>query len=138
MHLLSTSHHDSRVFLVTVHEPICTEEGDLEAALYGSFLPVPSNDIFPAVSAALYARENAPGAIVVKKDRIRINQGRERVKLRVTNNGDRPIQVRVDVYIDLSSHSRVAKVLRDRRHPHCEACSSERVSLTDWISLSLH
>ena len=96
------------MFLVTVHEPICTEEGDLEAALYGSFLPVPSNDIFPAVSAALYARENAPGAIVVKKDRIRINQGRERVKLRVTNNGDRPIQVRVDVYIDLSSHSRVA------------------------------
>ena len=35
----------------------------------------------------------APGAIVVKQDRIRINQGRERVKLRVTNNGDRPIQV---------------------------------------------
>ncbi|RDX57536.1 urease, partial [Lentinus brumalis] len=81
------------VFLVTVHEPICTEDGDLEAALYGSFLPVPSNDLFPAVNAALYARENAPGAIVVKKDRIRINQGRERVRLRVTNNGDRPIQV---------------------------------------------
>ncbi|KAI0711909.1 urease [Cerioporus squamosus] len=81
------------VFLVTVHEPICTEDGDLEAALYGSFLPVPSNDLFPAVNAALYARENAPGAIVVKTDRIRINQGRERVKLRVTNNGDRPIQI---------------------------------------------
>ncbi|TFK94011.1 urease [Polyporus arcularius HHB13444] len=81
------------VFLVTVHEPICTENGDLEAALYGSFLPVPSNDLFPAVNTALYARENAPGAIVVKKDRIRINQGRERVRLRVMNNGDRPIQV---------------------------------------------
>ncbi|TBU32575.1 urease [Dichomitus squalens] len=81
------------VFLVTVHDPICTEDGDLEAALYGSFLPVPSNDVFPTISSVEYSRENAPGAIVVKQDRIRINQGRERVKLRVTNNGDRPIQV---------------------------------------------
>ncbi|KAI0370338.1 urease [Pilatotrama ljubarskyi] len=84
--------HDG-VFLVTVHDPICTEDGDLEAALYGSFLPVPSNDIFPSVNPAEYSRENAPGAIVVKKDRIRINQGRERIRLRVTNNGDRPIQI---------------------------------------------
>ncbi|KAI0749524.1 urease [Daedaleopsis nitida] len=84
--------HDG-VFLVTVHDPVCTENGDLEAALYGSFLPIPSSDIFPAVTAALYSRESAPGAVVVKQDRIRINQGRERVKLRVTNNGDRPIQI---------------------------------------------
>ena len=81
------------MFLVTVHDPICTTDGDLEAALYGSFLPVPSSAIFPAIDPAEYSRENAPGAIVVKQDRIRINQGRERVKLRVTNNGDRPIQV---------------------------------------------
>ncbi|KAI0360098.1 urease [Trametes cingulata] len=84
--------HDG-VFLVTVHDPICTEDGNLEAALYGSFLPVPSNHVFPAVNPAEYSRENAPGAIVVKKDRIRINQGRERIRLRVTNNGDRPIQI---------------------------------------------
>ena len=83
-----------RVFLVTVHDPICTVDGDLEAALYGSFLPVPSADAFPVINAAEYSREKAPGAIVVKNDRIRINQGRERVKLRVTNNGDRPVQVR--------------------------------------------
>jgi urease len=31
-----------RVFLVTVHDPICTEFGNLADALYGSFLPVPS------------------------------------------------------------------------------------------------
>ena len=96
---------DIRVFLVTVHEPICTENGDLEAALYGSFLPVPSNDIFPTVNAALYARESAPGAIVVKKDRIRINSGRERVRLRVTNNGDRPIQVRARHRVCVSERS---------------------------------
>ncbi|KAI0768097.1 urease [Trametes elegans] len=84
--------HDG-VFLVTVHDPICTEDGSLEAALYGSFIPVPSNDVFPAVNPAEYSRESAPGAVVVKKERIRINQGRERVRLRVTNNGDRPIQI---------------------------------------------
>src|SRR4051812_16089870 len=28
-------------YLVTVHEPICTDNGNLEDALYGSFLPVP-------------------------------------------------------------------------------------------------
>ena len=82
------------MFLVTVHDPICTEDGDLEAALYGSFLPIPKQDAFPAVNAVDYSRENAPGAVVVKKERIYINHGRERVKLRVTNNGDRPIQVR--------------------------------------------
>lgn len=77
-----------------MHDPICTEDGDLEAALYGSFLPVPSNGAFPTVNPAPYSRENAPGAIVVKQDRIRINRGRKRIMLRVTNNGDRPIQVR--------------------------------------------
>ncbi|EMD34107.1 urease [Gelatoporia subvermispora B] len=81
------------VFLVTVHDPICTDLGDLSAALYGSFLPLPSDDAFPEVDLAAYARSAAPGAIIVKKESIRINQGRERVKLRVTNNGDRPIQV---------------------------------------------
>ena len=29
--------------LVTVHHPIAAEHGDLELALYGSFLPVPAN-----------------------------------------------------------------------------------------------
>ncbi len=82
------------VFLVTVHDPVCSDEGNLEAALYGSFLPVPSNDIFPIINAVEYSQEKAPGAVVVKKGRISINQGRERVRLRVTNNGDRPIQVR--------------------------------------------
>ncbi|OCH95434.1 urease [Obba rivulosa] len=81
------------VFLVTVHDPICTDTGDLVAALYGSFLPVPSTDVFPDVDHSEYARSKAPGAIIVKDERIVINRGRERVKLRVTNNGDRPIQV---------------------------------------------
>lgn len=82
------------MFLVTVHDPICTEDGDLAAALYGSFLPTPFPDAFPPTDPADFAREKVAGAIVARKERIVINQGRERIKLRVTNNGDRPIQVR--------------------------------------------
>jgi urease len=82
-----------RVFLVTVHDPICTEFGSLADALYGSFLPVPSNDLFPAHEPSAYAKHALPGAIVVKDGRIVINHGRERIKIKVTNNGDRPVQV---------------------------------------------
>lgn len=80
------------VFLVTVHDPICTDSGDLAAALYGSFLPVPSNHFFPLAKAESLAE--IPGAIIVKPNSpISLNAGRARVQLRVTNTGDRPIQV---------------------------------------------
>jgi urease len=80
------------VFLVTVHNPICTDSGDLGAALYGSFLPAPPNDKFP-LAPPVPLSEN-PGAIVVKQSApVVINEGRSRVKLRVTNTGDRPIQI---------------------------------------------
>lgn len=78
---------------MTVHDPICTESGNLEAALYGSFLPIPSDDLFPIDDISEYAKEKMPGAVIALKDRIAINQGRERVKLKVTNNADRPVQV---------------------------------------------
>ncbi|KAF8626082.1 hypothetical protein AX15_005091 [Amanita polypyramis BW_CC] len=81
------------VFLVTIHDPICTDTGDIEAALYGSFLPVPPGHTFPPVDETLYARENTPGFVIAKKQDIVINEGRKRIKLRVTNTGDRPIQV---------------------------------------------
>ncbi|KAG5354148.1 hypothetical protein C0989_007512 [Termitomyces sp. Mn162] len=71
------------VFLVTVHDPICTEDGDLEAALYGSFLPAPSDDLFPPTDPQEYADEKAPGAIIARKENVIINKGRERIKLRV-------------------------------------------------------
>lgn len=81
------------MFLVTVHDPICTESGDIGAALYGSFLPIPSHLAFPVLDISEYAPEKLPGAIIAKKERIIINRGRERIRLRVTNNGDRPVQV---------------------------------------------
>ena len=94
-----------RVFLVTVHDPVCTESGDLSAALYGSFFPIPSDDLFPLSPPGEYAVEKRPGAVIAKKEAITINQGRERVKLRVTNNGDRPIQVRFVVHSPLKCHN---------------------------------
>ncbi|GJE96565.1 urease [Phanerochaete sordida] len=81
------------VFLVTVHDPICTEDGDLAAALYGSFLPIPPADAFPHIDASDFAREKAPGAVVLRREPITLNAGRKRIKLKVTNNGDRPVQI---------------------------------------------
>ncbi|KAI1097645.1 Urease, alpha subunit [Jackrogersella minutella] len=80
-------------YLVTVHNPIASDDGDLNKALYGSFLPVPSQDLFPPAEAAAYAPVNQPGAVVVVKGRITLNEGRRRIRLTVTSKGDRPIQV---------------------------------------------
>ncbi|KAI1771143.1 urease [Hypoxylon cercidicola] len=83
----------SGTYLVTVHDPIATEDGDLAKALYGSFLPIPSPDAFPPSEAAAYESAKQPGAVVVVKGRITLNEGRKRIKLKVTSKGDRPIQV---------------------------------------------
>lgn len=80
---------------MTVHDPICNDTVDLCNALYGSFLPAPPDHAFPVIEPKEYSRDKAPGAVIVKKEPVVINRGRERVRLRVTNNGDRPIQVNV-------------------------------------------
>lgn len=80
------------VFLVTVHEPICSDSGNIHQALYGSFLPAPADRHFPLEEPESLSA--IPGAIIVKSDSpIVLNKGRPRVQLRVTNTGDRPIQV---------------------------------------------
>jgi urease subunit gamma/beta len=78
--------------LVTVHHPIVAEHGDLELALYGSFLPVPDRARFAEPPRALPVGEVMPagedtGAV------IELNAGRPTLELVVTNTGDRPIQV---------------------------------------------
>ncbi|KAF2128129.1 urease [Dothidotthia symphoricarpi CBS 119687] len=83
-------------YLVTVHHPIASDDGDLEKALYGSFLPVPSNDMFPLPETSVYEASKQPGAIVVVQGEagtIKLNEGRKRIKLKVKSMGDRPIQV---------------------------------------------
>ncbi|KAF8415115.1 putative urease [Tirmania nivea] len=80
-------------YLVTVQCPISTEDGDLNKALYGSFLPLPSQDLFPLHDEGVWAPERQPGAVVAVKGRCTLNPGRKCKQLKVTNKGDRPIQV---------------------------------------------
>ena len=122
--------------LVTVHDPIATDDGDLALALYGSFLPVPKKDAFPSLPgeddadgakgtkkrkkaegdgdgdrpktngeivreqwadvAAAAGCDGAPGDVVAHDDAaldVPLNVDRPAVLLKVTNTGDRPIQV---------------------------------------------
>jgi urease subunit gamma/beta len=85
--------------LVTVHHPIAAERGNLELALYGSFLPMPAKEDSRAfsdqrrASKALDAVSGVPGEIIATGPDLVINEGREAVQLEVTNRGDRPIQV---------------------------------------------
>lgn len=74
--------------LVTVHDPIAKEEGDLALALYGSFLPVP----MPKRRDVKLLPET-PGAVETLPGEIVLNEGRPVLVLSVINTGDRPIQV---------------------------------------------
>jgi urease subunit gamma/beta len=76
------------VKLVTVHHPVALEQGDLELALHGSFLPVPDASKFPSAPAAA-----APGEVTTAPGDIELNAGRETISVEVVNGGDRPIQV---------------------------------------------
>jgi len=73
--------------LVTVHDPICLDHGDLALALHGSFLPVPPP--FPDATDA----GPPPGATDVRPGEIELNAGRRTEEIAVVNRGDRPIQV---------------------------------------------
>ncbi|GAB2280601.1 Urease [Dionaea muscipula] len=91
-HLLHTvqvegTFHDGTK-LITVHDPIASENGDLNLALEGSFLPVPSLDKFPEIKDY-----TIPGELRCGVGNILLNTGRRAVILKVTNTGDRPIQV---------------------------------------------
>jgi urease subunit gamma/beta len=89
--------------LVTIHNPIVAERGNLELALYGSFLPIPPHARpGPEAAPGRHARvetdpaeagAGVPGEIVCAPGEIDANSGREVVQVSVTNRGDRPIQV---------------------------------------------
>lgn len=74
--------------LITVHNPITLLDGNLAECLYGSFLPVPNISIFPVLTVGIEA-----GEMILASDPIIINKNRKQLRLSVTNNGDRPIQV---------------------------------------------
>ncbi|XP_065025550.1 urease-like isoform X2 [Musa acuminata AAA Group] len=74
--------------LVTIHDPIASDNGNLELALHGSFLPVPSIDKFVGNE-----HDSFPGEIIYGSGNIVINTGRRAVTITVVNKADRPIQV---------------------------------------------
>jgi urease subunit gamma/beta len=73
--------------LVTIHNPIVAERGDLELALYGSFLPVPVRLTSETTAVT------RPGEVLCADGDIVANDGRTTIALAVSNTGDRPIQV---------------------------------------------
>ena len=76
--------------LVTVHDPIAAEHGDLELALYGSFLPVPPRERFAETRAG---EAIVPGERFIAPGEVVLNADRRELTLAVVNRGDRPIQV---------------------------------------------
>lgn len=91
--------------LVTVHEPISREDGDLALALEGSFFPVPDLAAFRGEEDEGDAGAAVPGEVLVSSTLppIEINAvpeaaaasslGPHLIEVAVTNTGDRPIQV---------------------------------------------
>ena len=84
--------------LVTVHDPIVAENGDLKVALHGSFLPLPDLNVFPPLETSVSLPGTSMtnqlplshlGPFIVKEGVIELNVGRPRIALKVTNNGDR-------------------------------------------------
>ena len=76
--------------LVTVHQPIVRDDGDLALALHGSFLPIPELARFGAPVALDHV---TPGAITATAGTLELNAGRRTLSLEIKNTGDRPIQV---------------------------------------------
>ncbi|KAG4387577.1 hypothetical protein AAZX31_11G253500 [Glycine max] len=75
--------------LVTIHDLFACENGNLELALFGSFLPVPSLDKFTENEED----HRTPGEIICRSENLILNPRRNAIILRVVNKGDRPIQV---------------------------------------------
>jgi urease subunit gamma/beta len=78
--------------LVTVHEPICAENGDMELALYGSGLAVAQRKQ-PVPTPNKAGNGIVAGESVTEDKKIILNAGRETLSLEVVNMGDRPVQV---------------------------------------------
>ena len=74
--------------LVTIHQPVCNEKGNPELALYGSGLKATLQKI-----QVNNITTSNPGQVQPIEGNIELNAGRETIQSKVTNMGDRPIQV---------------------------------------------
>ena len=73
--------------LVAVREPITLENGNLELALHGSFLPVPDVSVFADEEV------ETAGLVTAPEGTLTLNEGRASVTISVTNTDVRPIQI---------------------------------------------
>jgi len=73
--------------LVTVHHPICSEEGNSDLTLYGSGLKKQTS------SKAQKVESITPGESLVSEGELELNNGRKTRVMDVLNTGDRPVQV---------------------------------------------
>ncbi|CAO2147365.1 unnamed protein product [Urochloa humidicola] len=74
--------------LITVHDPISLDDGNMVLALHGSFLPVPSPEKFSGSDV-----EDCPGEIHYSSGHIVLNLHRRALTLKVVNKADRPVQI---------------------------------------------
>lgn len=82
--------------LVTIHHPVCREEGDSFLALYGSGLTRRTTDKRPGTDLPPLKEGGTvldPGQRLPGEGTITLNAGREAVEVYVVNHGDRPVQV---------------------------------------------
>jgi urease len=76
--------------LVTIHNPICRQHGDLELALRGSCFPVPDANKFESCPD----EGLIPGQVhVLNSGPLLLNSGKDCIELTVVNKSDRAIQV---------------------------------------------
>jgi urease subunit gamma/beta len=73
--------------LVTVHNPICSRQGSEDLALYGSGLAR------EGAADKGEAGDRLPGEYFIESGEFTLNEGRDLIEIKVTNMGDRPIQV---------------------------------------------
>jgi hypothetical protein len=99
--------------LTSKHLPVQQENGNLEMALHGSFLPVPAVTVFPELQEAL-----VPGKVVTVPGMLSFNVGRKTVTVSVTNLSDRPIQVCALLLLSLLIFTQCSTVMRARERLH--------------------
>lgn len=79
--------------LVTVHDPVCGDAGDIRLALYGSGLDAAQRTAPPPLGPNKPDDPEPPGGVSPTDEPVLLNAGRAVLELDVTNMGDRPVQV---------------------------------------------
>lgn len=117
-------------FLITVHDPVSTEKGDLTLALWGSAIPLPANPdtLFPPAGPPLQPWQ-VPGAVLTLDPPIVLCPNRPRKRIPVINQGDRPIQVSY-----LPTHHPLPNPLLIHLHPSILPFGG----MKGWLPLPFH